>query len=514
MAIFHCSIKIISRSGGRTAVASAAYRAGESLTNEENGLTYDFTHKGGVVHSEIMLPDNAPEKYRDRSTLWNEVQQIEKRSDAQMAREVEVALPVEFSRERQIEVVRQYVQDNFVSKGMVADWALHDKGDGNPHAHIMLTVRGFDDKGQWQKKQKTMFARDENGEKIPLIDPATGKQKVRVRQGKGEEKLWMRVSVPSNDWNDHSKAEEWRKAWAEMCNQYLALDKQIDHRSYARQAEEQRAQGLDVVEKVPTIHEGVTARKMAAEGKTADRVQINRDVRQLNAIQQKMKDLAQQITAIVTEKARGILERFKRFAGRDGHTVEAGRDAEHTGRSAERDRSEESDDLVLERTAGRSATAERDAERTEQQIAAAEQQITGTDQSIAETDRMLEVIRQQISEKRKAINERLQRLQHRQPPAGAAVEGERPGRGSGAGYRGTEPEPGRDDTAALLREVKATIRDASAAEKSSGTERADREAEQQRQAAERSRDEAARVKAERAKRIRRARESRDFGIER
>ena len=114
MSIYHCSIKVVSRAGGRSAVASAAYRAGEKLYNEETGLTHDFTHKGGVVMNEIILPDNAPRRFLERQILWNEVQQIEKRSDAQFAREVEVALPNEMSRDEQIECVRSFIQDNFI----------------------------------------------------------------------------------------------------------------------------------------------------------------------------------------------------------------------------------------------------------------------------------------------------------------------------------------------------------------------------------------------------------------
>ena len=113
MAIYHCSIKIISRAGGRSAVASAAYRSGEKLYNDETGITHDFTRKGGVVMNEIILPANAPAKYKDREILWNEVQKIEKRSDAQFAREVEVAFPVEMTRSEQIECVRDYINENF-----------------------------------------------------------------------------------------------------------------------------------------------------------------------------------------------------------------------------------------------------------------------------------------------------------------------------------------------------------------------------------------------------------------
>ena len=114
MSIYHCSIKIINRAGGRSAVASAAYRSGEKLHNDETGLTHDFTKKGGVIMNEIILPVNAPEEYRNREFLWNEVQKIEKRNDAQFAREIEVALPVEMNREEQIECVRDYIKENFL----------------------------------------------------------------------------------------------------------------------------------------------------------------------------------------------------------------------------------------------------------------------------------------------------------------------------------------------------------------------------------------------------------------
>ncbi|MBO4494220.1 MAG: MobA/MobL family protein [Clostridiales bacterium] len=283
MSIYHCSIKIISRAGGRSAVASAAYRSGEKLYNEETGLTHDFTQKGGVIMNEIILPKHAPMRYQDRSVLWNEIQQIEKRSDAQFAREIEVALPSEMTREDQIECVRSYIRDNFVSEGMIADWALHDKGDGNPHAHILLTLRGIDEHEKWLQKQKTVFAnsRDEKGRAIydpslPSYDPKhkeetskfripqldkDGKQKTRVREGKGTELLWEKITTPANDWNEHSKAEQWRASWAEHCNRYLNPEERIDHRSYARQG----------IEMEPTIHEGIVARQIEKEGKNADR---------------------------------------------------------------------------------------------------------------------------------------------------------------------------------------------------------------------------------------------------
>ena len=148
----HFPVSIIKRSEGRSAVAAAAYRSGTKLTNEWDGLTHDYTRKGGVVHAEIMLPAHAPPEFADRSTLWNSVEQIEKARDSQLAREIEAALPRELSREQQLALVRAYVKDNFVDKGMCADFAIHDKGTGNPHVHIMLTVRPLKENGAWGAK--------------------------------------------------------------------------------------------------------------------------------------------------------------------------------------------------------------------------------------------------------------------------------------------------------------------------------------------------------------------------
>ena len=404
MSIYHCSIKVVSRAGGRSAVASAAYRAGEKLYNEETGLTHDFTHKGGVVMNEVILPDNAPRRYLDREVLWNEVQQIEKRSDAQFAREVEVALPNEMSREQQIECVRSFIQDNFIKEGMIADWALHDKGDGNPHAHILLTLRGIDEHEQWLQKQKTVFAngRDEKGRAIydptkPSYDPKRkeetskyripqldkdGKQKVRVRKGKGTEYLWEKITVPENDWNDHSKAEIWRSSWAEHCNRYLAKDKQIDHRSYARQ-------GID---QVPTIHEGVVARQMEAEGKLADRCQINREVRERNSLRKQIREITDEITKLITEKARSIYGRFERLRRTFRDPEGARADAGHSRAPAGGDR-------FIARAAGRIAEAKRAADDTEQ--------------AIARTDNRINELKAMIKEVKANVYERFERLKAR-----------------------------------------------------------------------------------------------------
>ena len=147
IAIYHCNISIVSRGKGKSAVAAAAYRSGEKLTNEWDGMTHDYTRKGGVVHTEILLPPNAPPSFSDRSTLWNSVELYEKAGNAQLAREIDAALPIELSREEQIRLVREYCSSQFVSRGMCVDYAIHDTGKGNPHCHIMLTMRPLDERG-------------------------------------------------------------------------------------------------------------------------------------------------------------------------------------------------------------------------------------------------------------------------------------------------------------------------------------------------------------------------------
>ena len=268
MAIFHCHIQAISRSSGRTPTAMSAYRSGTKIVNDELGETYDYTKKGGVAFSEVLLCENAPAEFADREKLWNSVQAIEKQANARFCREIEVALPIEFSRDEQIEVVREYIRKNFTDKGMCADWSLHDKGDGNPHAHILLTVRPIKANGEWGEKRKDRYALDDNGNRIPVIDPNTGKQKI----GAGGRRMWERISIRSTDWNDRTKAEEWRKSWADICNEHLNGRAYIDHRSYARQGKD----------KVPMLHESYVARKIAKRGGHSYIIEHNDKIRQFN----------------------------------------------------------------------------------------------------------------------------------------------------------------------------------------------------------------------------------------
>ena len=198
MAIYHLTIQIISRGDdGKSAVMAAAYRAGEKITNERDGLIHDYTRKGGIVHKEIMLPEHAPPKYVNRDILWNAVEKIEKAKNSQLAREIEFALPRELSKKQNISLVRDYVNHTFVSAGMCADICVHDKGDGNPHAHIMLTMRPINEDGTWGVRQRKEYILDVNGDKI--YNPVKRTYKCK--------------SIPSTDWNEHNKAEEWRKGW-------------------------------------------------------------------------------------------------------------------------------------------------------------------------------------------------------------------------------------------------------------------------------------------------------------
>jgi len=154
MAIYHCSIKIISRGKGQSAVAAAAYRAGEKIASDYDGITHDYTRKSGAAHTEILLPRYAPEEYTKRSVLWNVVEKIEKAKNSQLAREIELALPAELTMEQNTFFVREYASRYFVSVGMCADICIHDKNNENPHAHVMLTMRPFEPDGTWGGKQK------------------------------------------------------------------------------------------------------------------------------------------------------------------------------------------------------------------------------------------------------------------------------------------------------------------------------------------------------------------------
>ena len=453
MAIYHCSIKIISRSDGKSAVASSAYRSGEKLMDDRTGLIHDFTKKRGVVFTEVSLPAHAPPEYADRNVLWNAVEKAEKKSNAQLAREIEVALPKELSKKCQIEIVRRYVQDNFVSVGMCADWALHDKTDGNPHAHIMLTMRGIKPDGSWAAKEKKIYALDEEGNRIPLIDPATGEQKL----GKRNEKLWKRITVEPNDWNGHSKAEIWRKSWADICNEYLSLEQQIDHRSYKRQE-------LDLE---PTIHEGYRARKMEKAGFVSNRCEYNRIVRKLNELKGRWLLTVKELQKTIMEKGRMLYERITgHFRGNHGDFQMSGRHAGYSGEPAVSAGAVEIGEFRTAGIAGEIKCREQEALSRKQESDRTESEISNTEQTIAG-------IMQRVKEKARERDERIRKLMERRrsfETVGGLTGGER-------AVPLTAGTKGESDTDAFIRCAKAEITDMLHAIDDSRTRARDSEAE-------------------------------------
>ncbi|NQE62378.1 Ti-type conjugative transfer relaxase TraA [Caulobacter sp. RHG1] len=225
MAIYHFSVKVISRATGASALASAAYRSASRLHDERLDRDHDFTNKSGVVHSEVMLPDGAPEHLSDRATLWNAVEAGEKRKDAQLSREVEFAIPREMDQAQGIALARDFVQREMVDRGMVADlnvhWDIGPDGLAKPHAHVMLSMREV-----------------------------------------GEEGFGAKV----RDWNRTELVEHWREAWADHVNERLAqldIDARIDHRSL-------EDQGIDLE---PQHKIGPAAGRMAGEGVETERLE-------------------------------------------------------------------------------------------------------------------------------------------------------------------------------------------------------------------------------------------------
>ena len=237
MAIYHLSVKIFSRGKGASAVAKAAYRAAECITSEYDGRVNNYTKKSGVIHSEILLPENAPREYFNRAVLWNSVEKAERYKTAQLAREIEVALPKELCFQENLKLVHNYVKHNFVDEGMCADFSIHDKGDGNPHAHIMLTMRSLDESGKWLPKSHTVDG----------------------------------VKMPTNDWSNRANCEVWRENWSNAVNAVLEqnnITERVDNRSFERQG----------IKQIPTVHLGVAAHQMEQRGIKTERGNINRKV--------------------------------------------------------------------------------------------------------------------------------------------------------------------------------------------------------------------------------------------
>ncbi len=276
MALFHFHVTQIKRSAGQSIVTSAAYRAGEELFSEYYGEVSDYTHKGGVICTDILLPPHAPAEYQDRATLWNAVEKAERGKKAQLAYSFDIALQNEFSMEENIALARQFVSEQLVGRGMIADFAIHqpdkvDSGIPNPHFHILCPIRPIEPDGKWGCKQHRRYRLDENGNRII-----------------GEDGKALFDSVPTTDWGDPATLEEWRRVWAEMVNAKFAekgLECRVDHRSYERQ-------GVDTL---PTIHEGVAVRQMEAKGITTDKGDFNRWIKKAREL---LRDIRKKIATL------------------------------------------------------------------------------------------------------------------------------------------------------------------------------------------------------------------------
>jgi hypothetical protein len=292
MAIYHFNIKVVSRGKGASAVAKAAYISGEKIQNSYDGKIHDYRKKKEIVHKEILLPSHAPPKFRERSALWNTVELAENRKNSQTAKHIDAALPVEISRDEQIDLVRNFCQQCFVSCGMCVDFAIHDKDDGNPHVHILLTTRRV----------------DENG-----------------------------FTIKDRSWNEKALLLEWRKLWADWCNHklYFVSDERVNHRSY-------KAQGVD---KIPQVHLGAAACAIEGKGYRTDKGSRNRRIaiknidREIEAAKANLADIKNNRNSTIQHSIEEVLgcsiletafidskfvkewERLKSFAEHEGVTL-------------------------------------------------------------------------------------------------------------------------------------------------------------------------------------------------
>lgn len=269
MAIFHMSISNVSRAKGSSSCASLAYIAASKVYEDRTHQTYSYGRKERVMKVATLLPDGAPTAYADAAQLFNAIEKHEQASNARTAKKIVVALPRELSLDESDEILTDFIRDNLCANGYCATYAIHrDKDGNNPHAHILVANRQINKKGEWSSKRKMEYALDEKGERIPLIDKKTGKQKVDKRN----RKQWKRISAEQNPLDKKQFLEQLREAWAVECNKHLSQEDRIDHRSNA-------ARGID---DIPTIHEGYAARAMEARGDVSERMEINRQIRLKN----------------------------------------------------------------------------------------------------------------------------------------------------------------------------------------------------------------------------------------
>ena len=337
MAIYHLEAKVVSRGAGRSAVAASAYLSCSRLYNDYDGIQHDYTKKQGLVWQEVFLPAMAPPEWKDREQLWNAVEEVETSKDSRLAREFVVALPIELNRENQIELLQEFIREQFVSDGMCADAAIHDTDGHNPHAHILLTVRPLDERGKWQYKTEKEYLCMKNGEErgftaAEFRTAQSGGWEKQYPYKVGKKKVYMTPSAAdaqglvradkhpkstrygrqnpiSERWNSEEQLVEWRKEWADVTNRYLeraGREERIDHRSNA-------ARGLD---EIPTIHEGVAAQALERKGIISDRCEINRQIKADSALLRELKAEVKKLAALVSRTVPALAEGLEKLRSR------------------------------------------------------------------------------------------------------------------------------------------------------------------------------------------------------
>lgn len=322
---------MVSRGAGRSAVAAAAYLSCSRILNEYDGVQHDYTRKQGLGWRQVFLPATAPAEWQDRENLWNAVEETETAKDSRLAREFVAALPIELSREEQIQLLQDFIKEQFVADGMCADAAIHDPypPGHNPHAHILLTVRPLDEKGKWQYKTEKEYLcvkdSEERGFTAAEFKQAqgdgwekqyqykVGKKKVYMTpsaaQAQGYERVskypkstkYGRQNPISERWNSEEQLVFWRKAWADVTNLHLeraGQEERIDHRSHAERG----------LEEQPTIHEGVIARALEKKGIVSDRCELNRQIKADNALLRELKAQMKKMAQAVKNSLPAIAE--------------------------------------------------------------------------------------------------------------------------------------------------------------------------------------------------------------
>ena len=273
----HTHVDIVTRSKGASVIAKAAYNARDKLNDEHYGKVHDYSKKEDLVFSKIFLPEHISKEFSDREYLWNSVEKIEKSKNSQLARNLLFTLPRELNEEDRIKLISEFIEENFTSKGMIADCNIHNPlasdNEEQPHAHILLTLREIDKQGKWKPKCRKEYILDENGEKIKL---KSGNYKSR--------------KVNLNDWNEPDKAKEWRENFSKKANEYLeknGIVKRIDPRTFEDQGREE----------LPQIHLGTASFQMEKKGIQTERGNQNRKIIALNLEFRKLKAELSKLTS-------------------------------------------------------------------------------------------------------------------------------------------------------------------------------------------------------------------------